>query len=71
MDHATATLMAQGFLKGTFDVVDAMLGVTSSYHEPEIQALSGDGLAKLMKDYAFITHARIKTGGAVALMRSF
>jgi len=68
MNQATATLMAQGFLKGTFDVVDAMLGVTSSYHEPEIRPGTPAELTKLTETYAFVTHAKIKTGGAVALL---
>ena len=68
MNQANAMTMAQGFLKGTFDVVDAMLGVTSSFQPPEIRAVAGDEAANLTREFAFVTHAKIKSGGAVALM---
>ncbi|MBI5091415.1 MAG: flagellar motor switch protein FliN [Candidatus Hydrogenedentes bacterium] len=68
LNEAAAVQMAQGFLKGVFDVIDAMLGVTSSHGEPEIRAASPDELAKLSQQFPFAAHAKIKSGGGVALL---
>lgn len=68
LEEAAAIPMAQGFLKGVFDVIDAMLGVKSSYGDLEFREGTSDELAKLKAEFPFAAHAKIKSGGAVALL---
>ena len=68
IDENVATRITEGFLKGTFDVVDAILGVASSHEKPAIRGITAGEFTDLSGQFPVAMHAKVKTGGAVALM---
>lgn len=71
MNAGAANVIVQGFLKGGFDVYDALLGLSFSYDTSNITDLAPDELPGLMDQYNVGMRAAFKgSGGAVAMLFS-
>ena len=68
MNAAASSVIAQGMLKGGFDVFDALLSLSFSFEPEEANAMAGAGLAGLMEMYPVGLRGRVIGGGAVAIL---
>ncbi|HUW59501.1 MAG TPA: flagellar motor switch protein FliN [Candidatus Bathyarchaeia archaeon] len=70
MSANVTALTAEGFLKGVFDVLDAMTSRTFSFRLDPAAAADPAFLASALPRYPLMVRARVKSGGAVALLFS-
>ena len=70
MNSEAATVIAKGFLKGAFDVFDAMLSLSFRCEITEMKESSAAELGALLSQYPAVMRAKIQSGGAAALMFS-
>lgn len=68
MNAGAANIVVQGFLKGGFDVYDALLGLSFIYDTSDTTELAPDELTTLMDQYGVCMRAPFKGGGAVAML---
>ena len=70
MSANITALTAEGFLKGVFDVIDAMTSLTFSVKVGDVAVADAASLASILARYSVMLRARLKTGGGVALLFS-
>ncbi len=71
MNPDVARQIAEGFLKGAFDVFEAMLPVECSHALGSVSEMDAVGLASRVGDYPVALQGRIKNGlGSIALLLS-
>lgn len=70
MNAGAANVIAQGFLKGVFDVFDALLTLSFSYDTSDIADMGEGDLDTLLGTYSISMQSAILGGGAVALLLS-
>jgi flagellar motor switch protein FliN/FliY len=70
MSADKTALTAESFLKGAFDVLDAMTGGPFSFKVGEVAVADAAFLASTLPRYPVLLRARIKSGGAVGLLFS-
>jgi len=68
MNSGAATILAQSFLKGVFDVFDAMLSLSFKYDIGAVEACDEAGISDVLAQYPVVMRAKVKAGGAVALL---
>jgi flagellar motor switch protein FliN/FliY len=68
MNADASTVIAEGFLRGTFDVLDAMLSLSFSRAVTKITSAAPQDLQGFLADYPVVLRATVKSGGAVALL---
>jgi len=68
MNNDAANALAEGFLKGAFDVLDAMLSVSFSYDVREVRPAAAGDLATYLARSPVAMRARVTSGGPVALL---
>lgn len=68
MDAGAANVIVQGYLKGAFDVLEALLGSPFMYDAEETGDLDADALGSLMDELSVCLRGDIAGGGAVALL---
>lgn len=70
MDIQASNIVAEGFMKGVFDVLDAMLSVSFSHAVTDVDDLTEDGLGEMLGRHALVMRANVKSGGSVAVLLS-
>ena len=70
MDAGAANVITQGFLKGVFDVFDALLTLSFSYDTSDITDLESGELETILGEFPFSMQSNVLGGGAVALLLS-
>lgn len=68
MNAGAATVISEGFLKGSFDVLDAMLALSFTRTPLDMQDLEPGLLEEYLGRYRFVMRAKVRSGGAVALL---
>jgi len=69
VNTGASNVIAQGYLKGAFDVLDALLSLSFVYDVSDMNDLAPDTLAGLLEKHSVIMQARLKGGlGAVAML---
>lgn len=68
MNAGAANIITQGFLKGVFDVFDALLSLSFSYDTSDIADMEDGELESLMGDHSFSMQSSIEGGGAAAIL---
>ncbi len=68
MGGKASRIVAEGFMKGVFDVFDAMLSVEFTHEVEEAQEADAALVQEAVESYPFMMRARIASGGAVALL---
>ena len=68
MNTGAARVIAEGFLKGAFDVLDAMLALSFKYTVSDLHPLVPNTLQDDLGLYPVVLRAKIRSGGAVALL---
>lgn len=68
MNQKASAIIAQEFIKGTFDVFDAMLSASFSQSVDDIGDMEPAAVADLLAAYPVAWHATLPSGGAVALL---
>lgn len=70
MDAGASSVIVQGFLKGFFDVCDALLSLSFIFDPSEVHDLEEGGLDAIMDRFRVGFRAPMKGGGAVAMLMS-
>ena len=70
MNIGVSTIIAEGFLKGAFDVLDAMLSLSFTRSSVELSQPEPEALARVIAQHPVALRAQVKSGGAVALLLS-
>lgn len=70
MNPEASNVVVQGFLKGFFDVFDALLSLSFSFDPSEVQDFEDEDLDALLKRLPVVLRSPIKGGGAVAILLS-
>ncbi|NIA15966.1 MAG: hypothetical protein GWP08_18030 [Nitrospiraceae bacterium] len=70
MAGQASTIIAEGFLKGVFDVFDAMLSLDFAYDITDVNDVNEEGVRDSLGRFPFVMRAHIESGGAVALLLS-
>lgn len=68
MNAAATQILLDGFLKGGFDIFEALLSVTFSYTAGDSSDLDEEELAKLLGTHTVSMQASIQGGGAVSML---
>ncbi len=70
MSANVTALTAEGFLKGVFDVFDAMTGLVFTFKVGQVAAVDAASLESALAAQPLVVRARLKTGGAAAVLLS-
>lgn len=68
MNADTSNILVQGFLKGGYDVFDALLSLSFTYDSTDVSDLAPDALAGILSTHPVVMYAKIKSGGGVAML---
>lgn len=68
MNAGAANVIVQGFLKGSFDVLDAMLSLSFAHDTLDTSDLSADDAPDLLTRHPVVLRGRIPDFGAVAIL---
>ncbi len=68
MNAAASTVLSEGYLKGFFDVVGAMLSQSATFEAQDPQEAPADALGDMASRYSVVIQAKIKEGGGVAFL---
>lgn len=68
MNAAASRVFSNGYMKGFFDVIGAMLSETASYEVADPQDASPQLVADFASRYNVALQARVKTGGAAVVL---
>jgi flagellar motor switch protein FliN/FliY len=68
MNAEASTVIAEGFLRGAFEVLDAMLSLSFSRTVTEVKSAAPQDLQGFLADYPVVMRATVKSGGAAALL---
>ena len=70
MNSQACSIIAKGYLKGVFDVFDAMMELSFTHEIAGVAEADADGVSGLLGRCPFVMRAKIPSGGAVALLFS-
>jgi len=70
MNSQASTIIANGYLKGVFDVFDAMMELSFKHEIEDLTEADPDAVQRLLGRHPFVMRAKIPSGGAVALLFS-
>ena len=70
MNRGAAAIVAEGFLRGAFDVFDAMLSLSFEYAVTDMKESGADDLKDMLTQYSVVMRAKISSGGGAALLFS-
>lgn len=70
MNAGAANVIVQGFLKGGFDVFDALLSLSFIYDTSDISDLEEEDLRAALQQFPMVLRGKILGGGALALLFS-
>lgn len=68
MNADASNIVVQGFLKGGYDVFDALLSLSFSYDSTDVSELAPDALAGLLTTHPVSMYSKFKGGGGVAML---
>ena len=68
MNEGASNIIVQGFLKGGYDVFDALLSLSFSYNSTDVSDLAPDALAGLLTTHPVAMYSKFKGGGGVAML---
>ncbi len=73
MEVTASNIVVESFLKGCFDILDALLSLSfgspaDMYGQTDIQELTESKLGEMLGNYPVAMRARLKRGGAVAML---
>lgn len=70
MNSQASNIIAKGYLKGVFDVFDAMMELSFTHEIAGVAEADAEGVRGLLARRPFVMRAKIPSGGAVALLFS-
>ena len=70
MDPGAANVIVQGFLKGGFDVFDALLSLSFIFDTADVTEAGEDDIAKALGEFPVLMQSPILGGGGIAMMFS-
>lgn len=68
MNEQAAQIISQGFLKGTFDVYDALLSLSFGFEATSTSELTEEALSSLLGTYSAVMQGKVLDGGGVAVL---
>ena len=68
MNEGASNIIVQGFLKGGYDVFDALLSLSFTYESTDVSDLAPDALAGILGTHPVVMYSKIKSGGGVAML---
>lgn len=68
MNEGASNIIVQGFLKGGYDVFDALLSLSFTYDSTDVSDLAPDALAGILNTHPVVMYSKFKSGGGVAML---